>query len=573
MMDAVGRFHGNPRYRIGVGGLIMLDVAPATRRSGSADGPPPDFQTHLAALEAQGLVTRIDRPINKDTELHPLVRWQFQGGLREDQRRAFLFTNVVDSEGRRYDVPVAIGALAASARIYAVGMGRAVDEIGDAWMQAIANPIAPTEVKSGPCQEVVIKGDELRRPNGGLKSLPIPISTPGYDAAPYLTATLCITRDPETGVRNMGTYRAQLKAIDRLGVRMAARPGGAGGYLQWQKYRKLKKPMPIAIVVGCAPVVMFTGPQKLRIDCDEMAVAGALAGAPIRVIKATTVDLHVPADAEVIVEGLIDPELLEPEGPFGESHGHVALEGYNMSMQVTAITHKRKPVWVTILSEVTPSESSVMKRVAYEPRYLSYLRDTLAIKGVRRVAMHEPLSNLRKILFVQLAPGVPRTEVWRALHGAASLQADIGKYVIAISEDIDPENPDAVFWSLAYRANPVDDVQIVPYRAAGHGPKSGPRGEESTMLIDATLKDIAPPLALPKREFMERARKIWDELGLPALTPQPPWHGYSLGDWDAAWDVYASRAVAGQWEETGKETFAHRRSGLTPETPVKSVKD
>jgi hypothetical protein len=153
------------------------------------------------------------------------------------------------------------------------------------------------------------------------------------------------------------------------------------------------------------------------------------------------------------------------------------------------------------------------------------------------------------------------------------LQADIGKYVIAVSEDIDPENPNAVFWSLAYRANPIDDVQIAPYRAAGHGPKSGPRGEESTMLIDATLKDIAPPLALPKREFMERARRIWDELGLPALTPQPPWHGYSLGDWDAAWDVYASRAVAGLWEETGKETFAQRRGGLTPETPVKSVKD
>ena len=324
----------------------MLDKPDADKAKRQAAGPPLDFQEHLARLEAAGLLKRIERPINKDTELHPLVRWQFQGGLAEDERRAFLFTNVVDSEGRRYDVPVAIGALAASARIYAVGMGRPVDEIGDAWMHAIANPIAPVEVKSGPCQEVIIKGDELRRPDGGLKALPIPISTPGYDAAPYLTATLCITEDPETGVRNMGTYRAGLKATDRLGVRMAARPGGAGGYLHWQKYRKLKKPMPIAIVVGCAPVVMFTGPQKLPIDCDEMAVAGALAGAPIRVIKAATVDLHVPADAEMVVEGLIDPELLEPEGPFGESHGHVALEGYNMSMQVTAITHKRKPVWV-----------------------------------------------------------------------------------------------------------------------------------------------------------------------------------------------------------------------------------
>ena len=171
-------------------------------------------------------------------------------------------------------------------------MGRPVEDIGDAWMHAIANPIAPVEVTSAPCQEVVIKGDALRKPDGGLKLLPVPISTPGYDAAPYLTATVCITQDPETGIRNMGTYRAGLKATDRLGVRMAARPGGAGGYLHWQKYRKLKKPMPIAIVVGAAPVVMFTGPQKLPIDCDEMAVAGGLAGAPIRVVKAATVDLR-----------------------------------------------------------------------------------------------------------------------------------------------------------------------------------------------------------------------------------------------------------------------------------------
>jgi UbiD family decarboxylase len=549
----------------------MLDKRAAEAAAAKTSGPPLDLQEHLRRLEAEGLLLRIDRPIDKDSELHPLVRWQFQGGLREDERRAFLFTHVVDGSGRRYDVPVAVGALAASARIYAIGMGRPVAEIGDAWLRAIANPIAPVRVTDAACQEIAITGDALRRPDGGLKLLPVPISTPGFDAAPYLTATLCITRDPETGVRNMGTYRAQLKATDRLGVRMAARPGGAGGYLHWQKYRKRKEPMPIAIVVGCAPVVMFTGPQKLPIDCDEMAVAGALAGAPIRTVKALTVDLDLPADAEFVVEGLIDPELLEPEGPFGESHGHVALEGYNMSMQVTAITHRRNPVWLSILSEVTPSESSVMKRVAYEPRYLAHLRDTLAIKGVRRVAMHEALSNLRKILFVQFAPEVPRTEIWRALHGAATLQADIGKYVIGVSEDIDPDNLDAVLWSLAYRANPVEDVHIAPYRSAGHGPKSEGGGVESTMLIDATLKGADPPISLPKREFMERARAIWEELKLPPLTARAPWHGYSLGDWDAVWDTFAERAVSGQWEQTGRESLARRRAGLTPETPVKSV--
>src|SRR3954468_24789911 len=533
--------------------------------------PARDFQQHLAALERAGLVMRVDRPINKDTELHTLVRWQFVGGLPEDKRRAFLFTHVVDGSGRRYDMPVVVGALSANPQIYAVGMGKPVEEIGRAWIEAIAHPIKPVRVTSAPCQDVVIRGDALKQPDGGLKLLPVPISTPGFDAAPYLTATLCVTRDPESGIQNMGTYRAGLKATDRLGVRMAARIGGAGGFQHWLKHNKRKTPMPCAFVIGAAPVVMFTGPMKLPIDLDEMAVAGGLAGAPIRSAKCVTVDLDVPADAELVIEGLIDPDLLEPEGPFGESHGHIALEDFNMSMQVTAITRKRKPVFVSILSEVTPSESSVVKKVAYEPMFLSHLRDKLSIKGVRRVVLHEPLTNLRKVIFVQCAQGMPRSEVWRALHGATTLLADCGKICIAVSEDIDPENTDAVFWSLAYRANPVDDVHIAPYRSAGHGPKSGAHGEESTLMIDATLKYTAPPLALPAREFMERARTIWEELKLPAITPQSPWHGYSLGDWADDWETFARRAVKGEWEANGADTFARRRGGVTPETPVRKV--
>ena len=535
-------------------------------------GPALDFQRHLAALEEKGLLVRIDRPINKDTELHPLARWQFQGGLPESARRAFLFTNVVDSAGRRYDMPVAVGAFAASPEIYAVGMGRTVEEIGEAWERALANPIAPVRVNQGACQEVVIRGEALTAKGGGLAALPVPVSTPGFDAAPYLTATLCITEDPETRVRNMGTYRAGLKATDRLGVRMAARLGGAGGYAHWQKYRKLKRKMPIAIVVGCAPVATYTGPQKLPIDMDEMAVAGGLAGRPIPVVRAVTVDLEVPADAELVIEGLIDPELLEPEGPFGESHGYLALEDFNLSMEVTAITHKRDAVFVSMISQVTPSESSVVKKVAYEPMFLAHLRDQLGIKGIKRVSLHEPLTNVRPVIFLQFIPGVPRTEVWRALAGASTLRADCGKLVIAVSDDIDASNTDAILWSLVYRANFSEDVRLMPYRSGGHGPKSGGgHAEDSTLMIDATLKHAMPPLALPAEEYMTGARKIWEELGLPALTPQAPWHGYSLGDWQDVWTLYAKRATTGEWEKSGADSYERRRGGLTPETPTRAV--
>jgi len=549
----------------------MLDQADEIRRTHARTGPRLDFQEHLADLEAAGLVQRIDTPVNKDTELHPLVRWQFVGGVPEDKRRAFIFTNVTDAKGRKYDIPVVVGALSASPDIYAIGMGCKVDEIGAAWMQAINHPIAPVRVNSASCQEVVITGSDLKAP-GGLNALPVPISTPGFDSAPYLTATLCVTRDPESGVQNMGTYRAALKAADRLAVRMVAREAtGAGGFRHWLKYRDRREKMPIAIVVGAAPVVVFTGPQKLAIDLDELGVAGGLAGEPIRVVKCKTVDLDVPADAEIVIEGLIDCETLEPEAPFGESNGYVALEGFNMPMQVTAITRKHKPVFCSIISQVTPSESSVIKKVAYEPLFLAHLRDNLAIKGVIRVAMHERLTNLRPVLFVQITAGTPRTEVWRALHGASTLMSNCGKIVVAVSDDIDPASVDAVLWSLAYRSNPIDDVQLVPYRGGVQGAQYGPEQSDSSMLIDATRKRPMAPLALPTREHMEHARALWEQLGLHPLTVTSPWHGYHLGDWTDTWEKFAKRAAAGDWELSGEETLKRQRGGVMPETSVRAV--
>ncbi len=536
----------------------------------SAQQAPADFHEQLRRLEERGLLVRIDRPICKDTELHPLMRWQFQGGLHESQRKAFLYTNVHGVDGRKYDMPVVVGALAANPEIYATGMGVPVEQIGEVWTRAMSNPIPPVSITNPPCQEVVITGADLTKPGGGLACLPVPISTPGFDAAPYFTATLAVTKDPETGVRNMGTYRAGLKALDRLGVRMASRLSGAGGYQHWLKYKERGEKMPCAIIIGCSPVVMFTGPQKLRIDEDEMAVAGGLAGYPIRTCKALTVDLEIPADAEIVVEGLIDTDMLEPEGPFGESHGHVALEGFNLSMQVTAITHRKKAVFVSIVSQVTPSESSVMKKVAYEPLFLNHLKKDLNVKGISRVVMHEPLSNLRPVIFLQFKQGAPKTEVWRGLQGAATLQAQCGKICVAVSEDVDPHNTDAVFWSMAYRSNPIEDVLVIPNRAGGHGPKGG---NNSTLLIDATAKTLMPPLALPTKPYMEKAKVIWEELGFPTLSPQPPWHGYELGDWAKLWDEFAENAVQGKWIENGLNTYERRKPDLIPETPVRKVED
>jgi len=435
----------------------------------------PDLHEHLAALEQRGLLHRIDRRIDKDAEMHPLVRWQFVGGIDESERKAFLFTNITDGLGRKYDMPVVVGAIAANPEIYSIGMRAPLADIQAKWDAAIANPVEPRLVNEAVCHEVVIEGDALKGEGHGLDRLPIPISTPGFDSAPTLTATNVITRDPETGVQNMGTYRAALKAPDRLVVRMATRVGGAGGYQHYLKYQKRGEPMPCAIVLGCPPYVAFMGPQKLPIGVDEIAVAGGLAGGPINIVRARTVDLMIPAESELVIEGLIDTEYLEPEAPFGESHGHVALEEFNMPMRVTAITHRKNPIIPSYISQVAPSESSVIKRVAYEPLFTAHLRNTLGIRGVKKVSLHEPLTGLLRVIVVTLEKGVSRTEVWRALNGAAFFKADCGKICIAVNEDIDVDNADALLWAMAYRMNPVEDLQVVPHRGQGHGPQARAR--------------------------------------------------------------------------------------------------
>jgi UbiD family decarboxylase len=531
-----------------------------------------DLHEHIARLDAAGLLYRIDEPVNKDTEMHPLVRWQFRGGIPEPERKAFLFTNVVDSKGRRYDIPVMIGGIAANSEIYRIGMNvPQLDDIGPAWAHAIAAPIPPRVVEYGPVHEIVVTGKDLEGPGNGLESLPLPISTPGFDAAPYMTMTGVITRDPETGVHNMGTYRGQLKSATRLGMMMLVNLR-AGGLDHWRKFSAKGTRMPVAIVLGAPPLVAFQGPQKLRPGVDELGVAGALAGEPIRVVRGRTVDLMVPAEAEIVVEGHVDPTYLEPEGPFGESHGYVALEDYNLVVEITAITRRRDAVLTSIISQVTPSESSVIKRLAYEPTFLAHLRDHLGIRGIKKVALHEPLTNLRRFVFLQFQRGTSRSEIWRALYGMMTLQAAVGKFVIAVDDDIDTENVDAIFWAMGYRCNPVDDVKIIPYRESGHGPRSdGLRELDSAMLVDATMKAPMPPLALPKKKYMENAKALWERLGLPALKPEMPWYGYSLGDWSEEWDRNAEQAVRGEWMQRDASYQARRRSGVEPNTPARGI--
>src|SRR5487761_2477121 len=367
----------------------------------------PDLHDHIEALKKAGLLIVVDRLINKDTEMHPLVRWQYRGGMAPEDRKAFLFTNVTDSKGRKYDIPVLVAGLGGNRAIYSLGMQCDLDKLRDKWIQAMTHPIPPKLVKDAPCQEIVYKGADLKKGHG-LDDIPVPISTPGWDNAPYTSSSHFITKDPETGIQNMGNYRGQIKAPDRIGMNTSIELR-TGGYLHWLKWKALGKPMPCAIVLGCPVAVSYASVQKVPEIYDELDVTGGLIGMPLNVVKAKTVDLMVPAEAEIVIEGYVSTEFLEPEAPFGESHGHVNLQEYNGYLEVTAITRRKKAVLTSWMSQVAPSESSCIRRPATEAAYVMHLKNNLGIKGVFKVVAHEPLTSVKRLFDFKFEKDTPQT--------------------------------------------------------------------------------------------------------------------------------------------------------------------
>ena len=255
-----------------------------------------DVREHLKALEERDKLFRIKKQINKDTQLMPLVRWQFRG-LEEKKRKAFLFENVIDVKGKRYTMPVTVGTLAASTEIYALGLQCEAEQIHERWTNAQMRPLAPAKVGAGPAQEAIWQGDDLLKGHG-LDMLPVPISTPGFDNAPYLTSANWVTKDPETGTYNIGNYRSQIKAPNRNGGLFLGQHMGT----HWQKCKTKGISLEAAIVIGVVPVIAYAATAKLPYDFDEYRLAGGLAGEPIDVIQCKTVDLLVPATAEILKE-------------------------------------------------------------------------------------------------------------------------------------------------------------------------------------------------------------------------------------------------------------------------------
>ncbi|HEX9880134.1 MAG TPA: UbiD family decarboxylase [Candidatus Binatia bacterium] len=520
-----------------------------------------DVREHLSALEEKGKLIRITRDINKDTELMPLVRWQFRG-LDEEHRKAFLFEKVTDAKGRRYDMPVSVGTLAASTEIYSIGLKCEPDEIHEYWTQAQMNPIAPVRVSSGPIHEVVWQGSDLR--NGhGLDMIPVPISTPGFDNAPYLTSANWVSKDPDTGIYNIGNYRGQIKSPTRTGGFFTGQHMGQ----HWRNAMAKGKPLEAAVIVGAVPAIAYAATAKIPFDFDEYRLAGGLAGQPIELVKCVSVELEVPATAELVIEGIVPTDFVEPEGPFGEYPGYMGPRGLSPYMEVTAITHRRDAIYSALISQFPPSESSKIKHTGTEKILYKYLRYDSGNSSVLDVALHDEVSGSGQSFCVIKMKKRLTAEVWRALHATAGFVGPFAKITIAVDEDVDIRDPAMINWAICFNVIPDKDVVIGKGKYPGLDPSAVPpsatnqqrrEAEMTTLLIDATRPWPYLPVSLPRKDVMERARQIWEELGLPQLKPRMPWFGYTLGVWSEQDEEEAQLALKGDHYITGEKAKSHR---------------
>jgi UbiD family decarboxylase len=516
-----------------------------------------DVREYIRELDRRGLLVRVTRPTNKDTEICPLVRWQFQG-LDTEQRRGWLFENVTDSRGRNFDAKVAVSVIGASPRLYAVAMGVENEgQIEKKWESALNHPIEPVVVDraKAPVKEHVIKGNDIVK-SGGVDSFPIPVVNPGTDPAAYFSAPIWITKDPETGVYNAGTYRSQVKAPDRLGVHISS---GHDGRTHWFKARAKGEPLEAVLILSPDPTVSICSVSKL--DQSEYVVAGALNGTPLELVKAETVDMLIPATAEIAIEGIMRTDVLEMEGPFGEFSGYTGPADYKFVFDVTGISYRTTPIVQVFISEMPPSESSMIRKFGRE----GPLRHELAAKvpSFRDVAILEEGGTEEIGVIALRNPQVG--EAAQALHTAAAFNRKMFKWLIAVDDDINIRDLFSIMWAISFRVQPHRDVEIQRGKNCGLDPSSAPASSPlkerdypdgqggSRILIDATLKWAYTPVALPSKEFMEHAKDIWNELGLPKLTPKSPWYGYELGYWPKEWAEAAKLAAEGRYLETGEK--------------------
>ncbi len=381
----------------------------------------PDLRSFLDVLEQKGRLVRLPRAVQPHTEAATLIL--------EAQKRhqAVLFEKVVGST-----MPV-VANVVGDRQMLALALGVAPEEVVSTFLARSRQRISPMIIREAPVQEIVQLGDEV-----DVSRLPLVVHSE-KDAGPYITAGLVIAKDPRSRIRNVSFNRLMLRGANETGIRMM--PSQHLGQM-YDIARADGRPLEVAVVIGNHPAELLAGATSLPRDDDELALAGALRGEPLQLVKCKTVDLEVPAFAEIVLEGQVLANVTEPEGPFGDLHQFYIPVMNNNVLRISAITSRRYPIYQTM--HAGAAEDTTLLGVSREAQ----VYEAVAAMGtdVRQVSL---LPNI-------LAGAI---SIHKRFEGEPKLvlAAAFGRYrwlklCVVVDEDVDVLDINDVWWAVATRS-------------------------------------------------------------------------------------------------------------------------
>jgi UbiD family decarboxylase len=427
----------------------------------------PDLRAFLAVLERHGKLVRLPRPVHPHTELAALV-------IEAERRgQAVLFESVHGSAMR------VVGNVVGDRTMLALGLGVEPRDAVPAFLERSRRRVPPALVTEAPVREVVLTGDQV-----DVRSLPLVVLSE-KDAAPYSTAGLVIAKDPDTGVRNVSFNRMMLRSRDEFGIRMMA-PQHLGQIYDRSAARG--RALPVAVALGNHPAELIAGATTIAYGDDELALAGALRGEPLEIVRGVTVDVEVPARAEIVLEGEVLAGVLEPEGPFGDFMQFYIPVTPNHVLRVTAITHRREPIFQTM--HAGQAEDTTLLAISREAQ----LYEAIAAAGtdVREVCLAPTILG-GAIAIRKRFEGEPK-QVMAAAFGRYRWL----KVCVVVDDDVDVFDSRDVWWAIATRARLGSAAGLLHVPDAPGLPRD-PHGMHAGKLgIDATI---------PLGTWTEHARK------------------------------------------------------------------
>ncbi len=445
-----------------------------------------DLRAYLGLLDSRRELVRVPEPVCVDLEISAVTDRvsKFPGG-----GPALLFQNPIG-----YDIPVLINALGSMSRMKLAlevedldSFGERIDVLLDGKAPAslldkirmlprlkdLAD-LFPTSVKKGPCQEVV------ERETPSLLTLPVIKCWPG-DAGRYVTLPLVFTRDPETGRRNCGIYRMQVFDERTAAMHWQIHKHGAHHHRRAEERRQR---LEVACAIGCDPALTFAAAAPLPDDVDEMFLAGFVRREPVRMVKGVTVDVEVPATAEIVLEGFVDPQERRREGPFGDHTGYYSLADDYPVFHLTCLTHRERPIYQTTIVGPPPMEDYYIGK-AIERVFLPIMRRQLPEIADINMPAEGIFHNLIIVSMRKRYPGHAR-KVMHAIWGMG--QAMFSKVILVVDDDVDVQDLGEVSWKVLNHIDPERDVEFVlgPVDVLDHSSRLPQFG--SHMGVDATRK-------------------------------------------------------------------------------------